>query len=62
MSDDHDCEGIDFCIDHPRWHVIQHLPGTWAVYAPYGVTRTARFPSHAAAFDHADRQARKEQA
>lgn len=58
----HDCPGLQYCEDHPRWTVtILRTPLTTRFYVcEPGPDMRARFwvfPTHAAAFAHAWKEA-----
>ena len=50
------CQGLDVCIDHPRWMVAKNF-GLWFVYEPFGFVNVAYFRTWREAFDYAIKRA-----
>jgi len=60
MSDHHhDCPGLSWCGDHPRWHVVWLIdPPGWNVFkSDNDLIET--FPAHTEAITHAQKAARE---
>ena len=49
---DHECIGLHYCVDHPRW-VVARMHGLWFAYAPYAVLNPRYFRTWREAYDFA---------
>ena len=53
---DHECIGLHYCVDHPRW-VVARMHGLWFAYAPYAVLNPRYFRTWREAYDFARQEA-----
>lgn len=55
----HDCQGINACLSHPRWHVVRyHGTPNWTVFPPAQLAvGFVDFPTQAEAFAYAHQEA-----